>query len=1007
MNQNTAHTNNLYTISAGNNFADALCTQILSETQEAPEMLAKYLILLPTRRACRLLQNTFLQQTKGKPLLLPKLQSIGDIDEEELSLSLHGADSLQNIIDLPQAMPAIKRQFLLARTVQAALNSQNDEKISFSHAMALAKPLGHFMDQIHTEGLSLKDLQTLVPEEFATHWQITLDFLKILSEHWPTILSENNAIDYAQRRNILIETLAKSWKESPPLTPVIIAGTTGSIPAVTKLIQASLTLPHGRVILPGFDRNIDEKDWNSIDETHPQYGFKQLLSTIEQNRQTIQEWPQPEIPHSAERRTLSRELMRPSDTTENWTYISQNSNKQLELNNSLKNIQYYECENQQQEADLISLIMRELVETPHKTAALITPDRNLARRVRIGCQRWGIELDDSAGLELSLCATGIFMRCALMALQKNLSPVAFLSLLKQQIQSDAADNNSFSTLISALETRYLHGLKPPSGLDGLEQHIKNKEEQATRKDEEKQIHATDLVNQLQPIINKYYNNINNNKNLKNHIIEHINFCENFLNIAQNSHSSLWSKEEGEAASKLIAQLLEHAALVPNISIEDYNETFKYLLKTISVRPDQSTHPRLTILGQLEARLIDCDLLIMAGLNEGLWPSDVGHDPWMSRPMRKEFGLPSPERSIGLAAHDFIQGLCHKEVIITRSKTNNGSPTVPARWLQRLDTILQTLGHRLETLSSGPYLDWLAQQKAPRTYTPVERPAPTPPLATRPHKLSVTRIETWLKDPYSIYASHILKLKKLKPLEQKISGAERGTILHNTLDHFIKTHTGDINSININDLANISQNEIAQLSIAPEALEYWKPRLHRAFHWYIEQEQNWRTETTSIHSEIEGAYTLQTNNAEFTITARADRIDHRSDGTYALIDYKSAGQYAKISMENGKLPQLPLEAMILNNQGFTELKTGETSHLSYWVMTGGAKAGHAVIYEENIQELIEKTEKNIKKLITVFNKSDTPYYSIPDLNNAPAYNDYEHLARLQEWSTQDQKTTEAA
>ncbi len=1011
MPKNIQNTDNIYTIPAGIPFSTALATQILQETKENPEYLAKYRILLPTRRACRVLRDSFLQRTNGKPLLLPTLQSIGDVDSEELSFQLTDKSGLQDFANLPPAIPPIKRQLMLAKTIQMAQKQQGQDALGFSHAMALAKALGSFMDQIYTEGLSFKDLKGLVPEEFADHWQITLDFLKILSEHWPKILEENKVIDIAERRNILIETLATHWDNTKPDTPIIAAGTTGSIPAVAKLLKTISNLPQGRIVLPGFDSEIEEEDWNTLDEIHPQYGFKHLLAHLEIPKNKIKLWPctqneqnQPNIQH---RQALTREIMRPAESTINWTNISQNTKTQAELIKATDGIQYYECDHPQEEANLIALLMREILESPEKTAALITPDRNLARRVSMACKRWDIEIDDSSGHDLSSSTIGLFMRTALDALNKNLSPVAFLSTLKQNIRS----NDKTPTLehtISTLEIQALRGLPPQAGIKGLHQRIEN----STQKQKERGLQPdfsdiTTLLNQLEPILNSFYSKLEENKDLKSRIHSHIEFCENLIKITHKNTPSLWSEQEGEAASRLLAELLDHSTLIPSISMEDYAETFAQLLKTVTIRALYGTHPRLAILGQLEARLIDCDLLILSGLNEGTWPSDAGHDPWMSRPMRKDFGLPSPERSIGLAAHDFAQGLCQDKVVLTRAKTGSGAPTVPARWLQRLDTVLQSCGKNLKFLSTGQYLEWVRHMDTPPQTRPTSRPAPKPPLQARPSKLSVTKIETWLKDPYSIYAGYTLKLRPLEPLEKSPGAAERGTLLHNTLDRFITEHEEELNDNGIKILANIARKEIANLSIDQASMEFWWPRFMRTADWFISHEKHWRAQATPIQTEAYGTLEITTKTTTLTLTGRADRIDYTVDGTYAIIDYKTGGTYSKKSMQNGETPQLALEALILQNGGFQDIKAQPVSHLSYWIMSGGKSAGKTIFTEENMEELIENTRKNLSILIDEFQSELTPYYAIPDLNNAPRFNDYKHLARVQEWASLDSNSSEVA
>jgi len=1012
MPNSTKKTKNIYTIPAGIAFSKSLATEILKETNNTPEKLPKYRILLPTRRACRVLKDSFLQLTDGKPLLLPQLQSIGDVNSEELSFHVTDKSGLHDFINLPAAIPPIKRQLMLAKTIQTAQkqNKHMQNTLSFSHAMALAKALGTFMDQIYTEDLALKDLATLVPEEFANHWQLTLDFLKILSEHWPKILEENKVIDIAQRRNILIKTLSNHWNIMQPTTPIIAAGTTGSIPAVATLLNTIKTLPQGRIVLPGFDKDIEDADWDALDETHPQFGFKHLLERLNTPKDDIQIWPCAETAHNTNtiqnRQHLTREIMRPASTTIKWTNIAENFDLKSKLKQATQGIEYYECNTAQEEATLIALIMRETLEHPTKTAALITPDRNLARRVTMICKRWNIEIDDSAGLDLSGTTIGLFMRGALDALGKNLPPVAFLSLLKQNIQGQDKTHTLENTL-AHLEIHALRGLKPNANIEGITENIERTIHNHTSKDIQKDLsESKKLCVQLKPILDNFYNNIKENKDLESLIRAHIKFCENLFKITHIDTAHLWSEQEGDAAATLISELLDHSRLISNISIEDYAETFGQLLKTVTIRAPYGTHPRLKILGQLEARMMDCDHLILSGLNEGTWPSDAGHDPWMSRPMRKEFGLPSFERATGLAAHDFAQGLCQPRVTLTRSKSMSGAPTVPSRWLQRLDTILQSCDTNIHSLNTGPYLEWARQIDTPQHQIPAQRPAPTPPHHARPTKLSITKIETWLKDPYSIYAAHILKLRPLDPLEKHPGAAERGTLLHSILDQFIRIHKEELNNNGITILSNIAQKEITKMSLPQDNIEFWWPRFNGTAAWFIDHEKHWRTQAKPLKTEAYGELDITTKLTTLTLTGRADRIDRLHDNTYAIIDYKTGGTYSKKNIITGNTPQLALEALILQNGGFQDIPPYHVSHLSYWTMTGGKTPGKSLILNHDIAELIKNTQERLTDLINEFANDTTPYYAIPNLENAPRFNDYEHLARIQEWASLDLNTTEA-
>ena len=972
----------VYTIPAGAPFAKVLAAYVLEEAKKRGTPLPNIRILLPTRRACRTVREAFLQLTNGKPLLLPQLQPLGDVDEEELSFALSGNIELKAQLDLPPSLSPLKRRVLLARAVQNVPQFQ----AGFDQALKLADALGHFIDQIYTENLDMAALADLVPADFAAHWQITLDFLKILSEHWPKILAENGVIDAADRRNRLLDILANHWKCTSPPDWIIAAGSTGSIPAVATLLSVIARLPNGQVILPGLDQDIDEESWNSLEPTHPQYGMREILKIIDTQRIYVSrlQGDTKTEPLLQQRAFLAREVMRPASTTDQWRQADFTN-----LRNALSGISIYETANQQDEAQIIALIMRETLERPQQTCALITPDRTLAARVKTACQRWGITLDDSAGQKLSDSLLGSFLRLSLEAALSNLGPAALLALLKHPYTHGAMPRSAYISAIGELEEKALRGLRPAPGLDGL--RAKLGENLST--DLKDLLRVMDMI--LQPFIDLL--NSSNHLNFKEVLQGHLAVCEGLATPHKGVGATpLWQGEAGETAATLFAELLESAHLMPDMGGRMYAHVHLALLDSVKTRPAYGTHPRLMILGQLEARLIDADTIILAGLNEGSWPEDAGHDPWMSRPMREEFGLPSLERKIGLAAHDFAQRLCAPRVVLTRSKRMAGAPTTPARWLQRLDTVLEAAAIPPESLRSGPHSAYLEHLDAAPAATPASRPAPCPPLEKRPSRLSVTKIETWLKDPYSIYARYVLRLKPLEPIEKQPDAAERGTLLHDILERFVTENPRDLPPNAAANLQKIAKAELEKFHDDPALWRFWWPRFDRLCDWFLAHERDWRQSARPQATEAKGA--LQLGN--FTLSAIADRIDRQNDGAYAIIDYKSGGTYAVSAIKDGRLPQLPLEALILLKGGFTDIPADKIGYMGYWKLTGGRPAGQITGLEGDLNEMVEEAQERLQTLIETFNDPTTPYLSLPRPDQAPRFNDYELLARVKEWAALD-------
>lgn len=1000
-------TSNIYTIPPGVSFADSLAKGLLIETNGQFEKLASYLILLPTKRACRNVREAFLRQTKGQPILLPQLRAFGDVDADELQIAGQG----QLDIDIPPAMPPIKRQIMLAQTISKLPEVTKGQEQN----MALAGALGQLMDQIHTEDLNLANLPDIVDREsFAEHWQITVDFLQILSEHWPKILAEQGMIDAADRRNRLINALNAHWQAYPPQTPVIAAGSTGSIPATANLLKTITNLPSGSLILPALDQYMSEDAWSYVEEGHPQATLKLLLAHLECERDDVQIWPHIES-HSAEikaREQIVSDFMTPPEATNEWR---ENKNDEVGKNlkkAALQNILRYDTATPQEEALLVALLLRETLEEKGKIGALVTPDRQIARRVAMACKRWGITIDDSAGSALHETSLGTYFRLLAETAQNNLKPLGFLALLKHEKAKGAGFKN-FRKTVRAMDEDLLRGTYSGSGFEALHKKFEDKINDP-RVYKKPDTSITELINHLEPILSPLIALLSDGYHNFSEILEgHIRAAEELHQNNQGDQTStLWQGEEGEEAANFLSTLREHAHHIPPVSGHDYLAILTNLMKNVSVRPRYGTHPRLMVLGQLEARLIQADRVILAGLNEGTWPPDPGHDPWMSRPMRKKFGLPTPERQITLAAHDFVQGFCNQEVFLTRSQRAGSAPTVPARWLQRLDTYLEAIGLDPIMLRSGNHLQYLEHLDKAENVTPVNRPDPRPPVSARPRKLSVTKIETFLKDPYQIYAKEILKLNKLEPIEKEIDAAERGSILHEIMEKFTETYPKNIPDGANNDFITISRDVLEAADFDITHWSFWMPRIIRMADWVIPHEQNWRGQADFGVNEADGKIILYEGlDNDFTLTARADRIDNMHNGSAAIIDYKSGGTYSKKRMESCELPQLPLEALILAEGGFSEagMHKTKTGSISYWKITGGRPEGEIIEIsnESKLEDIIAVAKSGITNLIHTFENDNTPYLAVPRLDNAPRFNDYEHLERIKEWAALGDDGEEAA
>lgn len=991
-----------YSIEPGLPFADVLAAYVLKEAKAQNIALPHIRLLLPTRRAVRHMRDAFLRQSEGSSTLLPVMQAIADPDEDELLISLSTLADQNNAI--PPVLPGVKRILLLAQLILKLPDfSQN-----IGHAVQLAKALAQWLDQVHTEGLDLNRLDTLVDNPvYARHWDITLQFLSILRQAWPALLDSYNALDPAARRNLLMEQLCNVWTSAPPQSPVIAAGITGSIPAVATLLSCITKLPKGCLILPGLDQHLDDHGWNAIDAAHPQYAIKQLLNKTDIPRTDIHTLPDHRkasakkavMPLPLQQRMTSlrnrfiSKCMYPADITHQWRDPFLNESDRDLLQKSLDHIVRFDAPSQDQEALFIAIKFRETLEIPGRTACLITPDRMLARRVMAICRRWDITVNDSGGYSYAHTDPGRFLKLVSDVMVEDFAPSALLSLLKHSRTGLGYSPIQLQNLTYKLDYRYLRGSKPDGGIEGLLNTILEKE------GAESPLYALlqTLKNAYAPLAGHYQTQ--DNVPYADWFNAHIQVAET---IARSDTLSgavrLWHGDEGEALSGFLGDLSSHIHITGFGSFYDWCSLFEMLLAQNTLHPKYGAHPRLAILGTFEARLISADLLIMGSLNEKTWPADPAADPWMSRPMRKAFGLPPPEQSIGFSAHDFSLGLAAPSVLLTRSERIDGTPQVQARWLARMDAVLKahalTISRDCETEHYAKTLD------TPQDIKPFPRPVPAPPITLRPRTLSVSGIADLVTDPYAVYAKYILKLRKLPPLEEENDAAMRGSLIHDILLTYVRDHLDDLPEDAYGDLLAYGHQKFETLFSDPAIRVFWWSRFQRMAAWFCDMETQWRQEWRPVLLEQSGAMTLDRPGGHFTVTAKADRIDqHKQTGHYAVIDYKTGQPPKKPAILSGAKPQLPLEALIVEAGGFPSLDPLSVDYLGYWQLSGGAKKGEEARFKpDDIQHMKEAAIDGLHRLIDLYDQPGTPYPSLPNPDMAPpeAFQDYALLARVKEW-----------
>lgn len=1067
MSQGYQHASSVYSIPPDVPFLKTLVTNILNGTLlpdgfrlDDPLALSKISIYLPTQRSVRMLEEAFLEAAPNSTLLLPRIHALGDVDEdmplfEENDLNRPGDD-------VPPAISPLSRQLILTQLVMQWGRSQSGQSMpgkssdqpllvpaSPADAAWLAADLGNLLDRAATEKISWQELTNLVPDDYAAFWQMSLTFLKIVTEMWPEILNERGLVDAATRRDLLI---AQEQRRLSTLQgPVIAAGSTGTLPSTAHFLATVAQLANGALVLPGFDLALQADAYQAIGGSqdranaisgHPQYGLKQLIEDYLKIAPDDVQLIGHRTPDLAQRTTMISHAMLPASVTDHWPGLRNAVNDDL-LADAFKDVALVNAKNDADEALAIACALRAFIETRNGVACLVTPDRALARRVALELERWGLSIDDSAGRPLVKTAPAILAQLIADTVASQFDPVTLLALLKHPLAGFGLDVALVRRAARILDLAVLRGPRIADGLRGLRARL-----QEVADDVQSGKAKIPDVTGSEPLAgSKKPNSGRLHRAITQYSSEDWNIAEQLVSqlirilapledvfadpeqqplskLAALHHTVMMAvidkKPTNDPALKAILQRFEAMDDIDATSFMlhagQYPKLFHSLLGSGTVREAGAEDPRILILGALEARLLNPDFIVLAALDEGAWPKQAETDAFMSRSMRAGLGLEAPERRIGLAAHDVCQGLGAKQVLLTRAAKRGGSPAVMSRWLQRL---LALVGKPLaKTMSErgAHYLGYAAHLDKPQnSVTPAkERPNPKPPLAARPTSMSVTRVETWVRDPYAIYADRVLELKQIDPLGTLPSFAVRGTIIHEILDRFNMVWDGIINEAAFIKLCKIGIeifNE--EMRDFPDQRALWWPRFERIASAYLNWEKNRTPTPHTRHSEIYARLVMNVDQQPFTLSGTIDRLDELDDGTLSIIDFKTGEIPTAKQVKSGFSAQLALEVLMQQKGSFdfiAPLSSRIVSQLG-WVKLDGrtdtalfkpaviqAKKGEI---QDTPNDLGDLAEQQLIGLIRQYRDSNQGYMSRPRPDFKFSYEGYyDHLARVKEWQVAD-------
>ena len=954
----------VFTIPTHRSFADSLAAGLIVKFGSDPLGLASGRILLPNNRAVRTVTEAFVRAS-GSGLLLPRLIPIGD---PELDERIGGAlDPVDEREPVPAAIDPLERIAALASLVK-----RPDE--GTAEAMRLAADLARTIDALIIEEIDPSQLADAAADapELARHWEKALERFSVVLKRWPDELAQRAVIDLTERRNRLLRAMARRWSQQPPAGFTVAAGITTAAPAIAALLKTIATMPSGMVILPGLSLEgaMPEAEWDALgpdergraEQTHPQFHLKLLLDRIGVARGEVALWHS--LGRAASPAVRSRAMahaMTSADFSDKWNNLPPAERR-------LTGIRAAELPDPAAEAQAIALAMREALETPGRTAALVTPDRLLAGRVSALLARWGIEADDSAGRSLSQLPPGTLLLAIASAAADDLAPVPLLALLKHPLVGGEGEARRLWLDSVRLLDLALRGPRPASGLGGLDRHFEEQERDVRG--------CLKAWHSVRPLLRQVANLLTESRSLSD-------YAEGLVEAAQHlAGDRAWSGQAGRSAADQLTRAGKVSTAL-EITKSDAAPILQQLLREVRIRPPFGGHPRVFIWGLLEARLQQADLMILGGLNEGVWPALPTPDPWLAPKIRSNLGLPGLEFRVGLAAHDFASALGAPQVLLTRARRDSKSPTVASRLWLRLQAMTGGLphDHRLERLALN--LD------EPDAMHPADRPAPQPAMEQRPKRISVTSVDRLKADPFAFYAQAILRLRRLDAVDADHSAAWKGTAVHAVLEHWLREDECDPAK-----LRPRAELLLAADTIHPMLRALWAPRLMEAINW-VEQEErdNQAAGRLPLAAELRGEAAME----GVVLHGKADRIDRLADGGLAIVDYKTGKPPAQKAVDAGFALQLGLLGLIAEAGGFKDISGPPRLH-EYWSLSKyGEHFGKCARPDKKMgaEEFLDHARHNFAEAARKWLTGDEPFKAKLNPAYSP-YGDYDQLMRLEEW-----------
>jgi ATP-dependent helicase/nuclease subunit B len=985
----------LYTIASENPFLEVLARAVMQGfpvgAKDVP--LSRWTILVPNRRSARALSQTFLRLSGKRALLLPRIKPIGDIDEDILADGLpeEGVEDAISPLSHLHALLDLVLQWA-KRNPQSEL--AQDVLQSGSQAFALAQSLQQLVNQLETEDADPSALKGVYTLDLAGHRENILDLLALVTRDLPALLQSKNLIGPSARRNLLIRLEAQRITKREHKDPIIAAGSTGTNPATRDLLKAIALDPLGAVVLPGVDRAMDDEAWKAITAEHPQFALHTMLREWGVARGDVQELGQPQ----GQRMWLLREALVPAAVSDQWA--ERLKGKAQSVIDPLAPLEMVEAATREEEADVIALRLCRHFKIGEGNAALITPDRDLATRVKAILAGWDISIDDSAGEPLLHQGRAALVHLLLRAVAEEFAAPQLFALLYHEDCSFGSPRDEHLRRVRALELTAFRGVPGKPGLQHLPRLIANRKVTLA-----KDTHFHPLVKALTPddwtsaetlaatldaLLTPLLDSVDRG------FAEHLNRLQGVLDALAPPNEKL--SQADDAFETVFAALKESSQWHPVTSLAKAQHAILHALSRETLRAPLQGESKLSIYGLAEARLVDVSLAVLGGLVEGVWPAHPDTGPWVNRPMRTEIKLQQPEREIGVTAHDFAQAMGHQQVMITWPRKLKGAPATPSRWVLRLQAMMEATGLKPKDFLRDDLQKLSAKLREKGTLTPIRRPQVTPPVSKRPTQFSVTRVEKLVRDSYWIYANRILNLKPLDDVGRDMDAALRGTIIHEAIQQWTKTFAQVPAGDRLQLLLAKGEEAFGPYMDLPEVSRFWWPRFKRMAEEFVPLDEAMRSDVIGTRTEVSGKMSFDAANVEHTLTAQADRIDILDNAALRIIDYKSGQLPTMKQVTTGFAPQLTLEGAIAQHKGFQTIEGTKLDDVLY-IGVGGGRNGvdiRKLSDSSNVEDESRKAFAKLAALLAAFQSETTPYIPLHNVEKEEDGSDYDHLSRRLEW-----------